>query len=245
MTMRRARLGLLLCFVLLATTAASVAQLDDEGRAAYARGDYAAAERAFREAIGRAPADPLLRYHRAIALTQLGRWDDAVAEYEQVLRLRPRDDVAAASRSALSSLRSATRSGAVARRNDEDEGTIRLERWAGGWIVEAVVNDSKRGRFLVDTGASITAISPELADSLGIVPGRPPVVVKLQTMSGETKAPVVGIAALRLGSIEARDVPAVIHEMPEGLDGILGNTFLGRYSVTLNARQGMLTVRRK
>lgn len=242
--MRRARQGLLLCFVLLATTAATVAELDEEGRAAYARGDYAAAERAFREAIGRAPSDALLRYHHAIALTQLGRWDDAVAEYEQVLRLRPRDDVAAASRSALTSLRSASRPG-VARRNDEDEGTIRLVRWGGGWIVEAVVNDTGRGRFLVDTGASITAISPELADSLGIVPGRPPVVIKLQTMSGETKAPVVGIATLRVGSIEARDVHAVIHDMPEGLDGILGNTFLGRYSVTLNARQGLLTVRRK
>jgi hypothetical protein len=31
--------------------------------------------------------------------------------------------------------------------------------------------------------------------------------------------------------------------MPAGLDGILGNTFLGRYSVTLNAQQGHLVVR--
>ena len=243
--MRRVRVGLLLSFLLVASTAATVAQLDDEGRAAYARGDYAAAERAFRQAIARAPADALLRYHRANALTQLGRWEDAVAEYEQVLRLRPRDDVAAASRTALNTLRSASRQGSATRRNDEDEGTIRLERWGGGWVAEAVVNDAARGRFLVDTGASITAISPGLADALGIVPGRPPVVIKLQTMSGETKAPVVGIATLRLGSIEARDVHAVIHDMPEGLDGILGNTFLGRYSVTLNARQGLLTVGRK
>lgn len=243
--MRRTSVGLVLVFVLLTTTAATVAQLDQEGRAAYARGDYDAAERAFGEAIARAPADPLLRYHRAGALTQLGRWDDAVAEYQHVLRLRPREEIAVAARAALQNLRSANRPGAPTRRNDEDEGTIRLERWSGGWVVEAVVNDAARGRFLVDTGASITAISPQLADSLGIAPGRPPLIITLQTMSGETKAAVVGIGALRLGTIEARDVPAVIHDMPEGLDGILGNTFLNRYSITLNARQGLLTVRRR
>jgi hypothetical protein len=53
----------------------------------------------------------------------------------------------------------------------------------------------------------------------------------------------VSISLLRLGSVEAKDVPAVVHDIPGGLDGILGNTFLGRYSVTLNARQGLLTVR--
>ena len=244
--MKRGAFGLVLVLVLVTTTgAATVAQLDQEGRAAYARGDYEAAERAFGEAVARAPADPLLRYHRAGALTQLGRWDDAVAEYQHVLRLRPREDIAAAARTALQNLRPATRPGAATRRNDEDEGTIRLERWSGGWVVEAVVNDVGRGRFLVDTGASLTAISPELAESLGIAPGRPPLVVTLQTMSGETKAPVVSIGAIRLATIEARDVPAVIHDMPQGLDGILGNTFLARYSVTLNARQGLLTVRRK
>jgi len=55
----------------------------------------------------------------------------------------------------------------------------------------------------------------------------------------------VVIGTLAVGDVEAKDVSAVVHEMPEGLDGILGNTFLGRYSVTLNAQQGQLTVRRK
>jgi len=54
----------------------------------------------------------------------------------------------------------------------------------------------------------------------------------------------VTIPSLRLGELEAQDVIAVIHETV-GLDGILGNTFLARYTVTLDARQGLLTVRRR
>jgi predicted aspartyl protease len=69
--------------------------------------------------------------------------------------------------------------------------------------------------------------------------------LKLQTMSGELKAPLVSIAALKVGSVEAKDVPAVVHDVPGGLDGVLGNTFLDRYSVTFNTRQGLLTVRGK
>jgi clan AA aspartic protease (TIGR02281 family) len=239
--MRLSARAIVVVLTVFLTIGNAVADLDDEGRAAYMRGDYVAAERAFNAAIARSPANPLLRYHRAASLTQLGRWDEAVVEYEYVLKLRPSDDVAAASRGALNNLRSLT---APAKRGAADgEGTIRLEPWGGGWVAEVVVNNTARGRFLVDTGASVTAISRELADNLGIVAGRPPLILRLHTMAGEVKAPVVSISLLRLGSVEAKDVPAVVHDIPGGLDGILGNTFLGRYSVTLNARQGLLTVR--
>jgi clan AA aspartic protease (TIGR02281 family) len=225
------------------TSTAAPADFDAEGRAAYVRGDYAAAERAFSTAIASSPGDSVLRYHRAASLTQLGRWEEAVAEYEQVLKLRPSDEVAAAARAALKNLKALTAQDQ--RRGEDSEGRVRLERWGGGWVAEVVINNAARGRFLVDTGASITAISRELADGLGIAPGRPPVMLKLQTMSGELKAPLVSIAVLKVGSVEAKDVSAVVHDVPGGLDGVLGNTFLDRYSVTFNTRQGLLTVRGK
>ena len=229
--------------VFMTSSAAAPADFDTEGRAAYVRGDYAAAERAFSAAIAGSPADSVLRYHRAASLTQLGRWEEAVAEYEHVLKLQPSDEVAVASRAALRNLRALTAQDQ--RRAEDSEGRIRLERWGGGWVAEVVINHAARGRFLVDTGASITAISHELADGLGIVPGRPPVMLKLQTMSGELKAPLVSIAVLKVGGVEAKDVPAVVHDIPGGLDGVLGNTFLDRYSVTFNARQGLFTIRGK
>ena len=38
------------------------------------------------------------------------------------------------------------------------------------------------------------------------------------------------------------NTPAVILDMP-GLDGILGNTFLNRYTITLDAERGVLVMR--
>jgi clan AA aspartic protease (TIGR02281 family) len=235
------------CFaliVLLLATGASHADFDSAGRSAYARGDYAGAERAFSEAINRAPTDPLPRYHRAGALTQLGRWNEAVDEYERVLQLRPPEQVALATKGALKSLLPLTRRGAASVSVDRDVSTIRLDRSRGGWIADVVLNDSRRARFLVDTGASVTVLSPDLADALGIAPSTRGRVMRLQTIAGETEAPIVMIPSLRVGELEARDVIAVIHETV-GLDGILGNTFLARYTVTLDARQGLLTVRRR
>ena len=241
--MMRAVRSIGLIALLLLSMGATLSDLDQAGRAAYARGDYDAAERAFRDAIARTPNDALLRYHRAAALTQLGRWDEAIDEYERVLQLRPSEEVAAASRGALNTLMPLARR-TPTRRADADETTIPLERSRGGWITEVVVNDTRKTRFLVDTGASLTVLTPELADELGIKPPRRGRVVRLQTLSGETQGPVVTIPLLRVGDLEARDVLAVIHEIPD-LDGILGNTFLARYSVTLDARRGLLTVRRK
>jgi aspartyl protease family protein len=240
------RLGrsIALLVLLMLSTAAALADLDEAGRAAYARGDYAAAERAFKEAIVRAPADALLRYHRAAALTKLGRWDEAIDEYERVLQLRPTDDIASASRGALKTLLPLAGRTTPRRSGDADEATIHLERSRGGWIGEVLLNDVRKGRFLVDTGASLTVLTPELADELGIKPPRRGRIVRLQTLSGITEGPVVTIPSLRIGDMEARDVSAVIHELG-GLDGILGNSFLARYTVTLDARQGLLTVRRR
>jgi len=240
--MRRVDLGFAL-FVLLLATGASHANFDSAGRAAYARGDYAAAERAFGEAINRVPADPLPRYHRAGALTELGRWNEAIDEYERVLQLRPPEQVALATKEALKSLLPLTRRAAPSVA-DRDVSTIRLDRSRGGWIADVTLNDSRRARFLVDTGASVTVLSPDLADVLGIAPPARGRVMRLQTITGETEAPIVLIPSLRVGDVEARDVIAVIHDTV-GLDGILGNTFLARYTVTLDARQGLLTVRRR
>ena len=242
--MSRAGRGLTLALLFVLSTAASHGELDSAGRGAYARGDYAAAERAFSEAISRAPGDALLRYHRAGALTQLGRWNEAVDEYERVLQLRPSEQIALATRGALKTLLPLTRRAALSASGDRDVSTIRMDRSRGGWIADVVLNDSRRARFLVDTGASVTVLSPELADVLGIAPSSRSRVMRLQTLAGETEAPIVMIPSLRVGDLEARDVIAVIHETA-GLDGILGNTFLARYTVTLDARQGLLTVRRR
>lgn len=225
---------------LLAAASAAGADLDQAGRAAYARGDYTTAERLFGEAVSRRPKDPVVRYHRAVALFALGRWSEAAAEYENALRLNPTPDVAEASLEGLRRVRPLLR--AAPRRRADDETVVALERRGGGWVATVTLNGYLRGRFLVDTGAAITAISRGVADELDIrpLPGVP--ALKLQTAGGLVQAPPTVIPTLRVGDIEAVDTPAVILDMP-GLDGILGNTFLNRYTITLDAERGVLVMR--
>jgi aspartyl protease family protein len=238
---RGARTAFLLVLVLLATLGATGAELDERGKAAYARGDYVLAEQLFGQAIARAPGNPVHHYHRAVALTRLSRWREASAAYEAVLRLRPSPEIAAAARTGLESLAPMTRR-PEPESVDTVEVPIHLQR-AGIWTADVVLNDTRTVRFLVDTGATFCMISPALASTLGIDPGPRPEMMRIHALSGMTTGPLVSVPSVRLGDAEARNVAAVIHAIPPGMDGILGNTFLSRFTVTLDAERSMLTLR--
>ena len=226
-----------------ADAARSVADLNEAGKAAYARGDLAAAERLFDQAIAEAPNEPLLHYHRGITLMRLSRWPDAAAAFQSALRLDPPPDVAAAARAGLRSTESLLRR-PEPRGPRADETTVRLQRLGGNWVAHVRVND-RVARFLVDTGASTCVISPGLAAALNIRPDRQAPPVPLQTISGVTRGQLVSIPSLRVGDVEAEDVIAVVHPLGASMDGILGNTFLARFMVTLDPAQGVLRLNPK
>ncbi len=69
------------------------------GSAEYRRGDYAAALEAFGQAKG-----PDAAYNRGNALARLGRYRDAIAAYDEALRLRPGMEDARANREAVERL---------------------------------------------------------------------------------------------------------------------------------------------
>lgn len=96
----------------------------------------------------------------------------------------------------------------------------------GHYWIEAMVGGAPR-RFLVDTGATVTAISEDLATDAGIEasPGRMP--VRLRTASGTLMARMATIPELRFGNVVARDMDAVIAPGTEGLN-VLGMNFLSR-----------------
>src|SRR5262249_30742754 len=139
------------------------------------------AERLFREAIAAAPREPMPHYHRGVALTRLRRFSEAAAAYREALQLDPPADIASAARSALSTvepvrpqrlpddgLAAPARDRSRMRRSDVPSDSVRLQRKFGNWFVDVVLNDTQRATFLVDTGATICAITPALAEALGI-----------------------------------------------------------------------------
>ena len=96
----------------------------------------------------------------------------------------------------------------------------------GHYWIEARVNGTPQ-RFMVDTGATVTAISTEVALAARIRPDplRLPVVVR--TANGSTQAQMAQIDELRFGSIVARDMDAIVTASTGGLN-VLGMNFLSR-----------------
>jgi clan AA aspartic protease (TIGR02281 family) len=238
-TGRSALLLPLLGLVLVASVAATVSDLNEAGKAAYAKGDFTTAERLFSQALAKAPDEPLLHYHQGITLMRLSRWREASAAFEAALRLNPPPEVEAAAREGIRSLGPLLRQ-PTARGPVPDETAVTLQRIEGNWFAQVRLNDSRTARFLVDTGASTCVISPGLATALDIRPDRQAQPVPLQTISGLTSGHVVTIPSLRVGDVEAQDVIAVVHPLGPSMDGILGNTFLSRFTMTLDSERGLL-----
>ncbi|MBC2668696.1 TIGR02281 family clan AA aspartic protease [Novosphingobium piscinae] len=96
----------------------------------------------------------------------------------------------------------------------------------GHFWVKATLNGTPQ-RFLVDTGATVTAISPEVAETARVTPQPMRQPILLRTANGTVPAQLVTIGEVRIGNVVARDLDAVV---APGLQGtsVLGMNFLSR-----------------
>lgn len=130
---------------------------------------------------------------------------------------------------ALQSLRSLRRQLGDYARQREDK------RENGLIIVAATLGDDEGSTFIVDTGASVTTISPALARVLGLDgKGGPEMAV---TLAGgiKLKGPEVILPRLTVFGKTAEQVKAVVIDSPmPGVDGLLGHTFLAKFDYKID-----------
>lgn len=105
------------------------------------------------------------------------------------------------------------------------ETQIKLARDGHFWI-NAQVNGAEAA-FLVDTGATLTAVSADLAQRAGLEPRNNAVPVRIVTANGAVAAEVTRIEDLSFGNIAASDIDAVIAPSL-GETNVLGMNFLSR-----------------
>ena len=96
----------------------------------------------------------------------------------------------------------------------------------GHFWVRAQVNGVTR-RFLVDTGATLTTLSPDSADAAGLRPQRWGQKVVLNTANGSTTGALASIDRLQVGNVVARHIDAVVAP-GLGETNVLGMNFLSR-----------------
>jgi aspartyl protease family protein len=88
--------------------------------------------------------------------------------------------------------------------------------------------DGRRLNFLIDTGASVIALTADDAASLGLHPGDSEYRIMLKTANGVVRAAPATLGMVEIGGIIVRDVTAVV--MPDGAlsENLLGMSFLSR-----------------
>ncbi len=79
----------------------------------------------------------------------------------------------------------------------------------GHFWIDATINGRPR-RFMVDTGATLTAVSPAAAREADLEPSTLRQPVLLRTANGTVSADLVTIEELRFGNVVARDLDAVV-----------------------------------
>lgn len=104
--------------------------------------------------------------------------------------------------------------------------TVRIRQSPDGHFWARVRLNGYERRMLIDSGATMTAISVETARNAGIEPnGGIPVV--LRTANGTIQAERGRAETVRLGSLETRDLPVVISPTFGRFD-VIGMNFLSR-----------------
>ena len=99
--------------------------------------------------------------------------------------------------------------------------------YRGHYLVHPTI-ENFRVRMMVDSGASLVALTAEDAKALGLTAGSNPRWMTLSTANGSVSGFRAVLKEIRLGEIVVRNVDAVV--LPQGALSIslLGNSFLGK-----------------
>ena len=111
---------------------------------------------------------------------------------------------------------------------------LQLAESRHGTVFVPVVVNGRPLRFIFDTGASISAVTPEVATALGLVPDGKTLV------NGTIPARLTTLDTLSVGSIHHDHVRAAIVSLPEErriderFDGVLGLDILSQHDVAID-----------
>lgn len=111
-------------------------------------------------------------------------------------------------------------------------------------ILQVTVNDRVKGRFLLDTGASHMVFSQAFASRLGLnLAGVKSIKSTLADGKTVDAKPVI-LRKVKVGNAVEENVEAVVLPAPpaQGIDGLLGMSFLKNYMIQLDPKNNKLTL---
>jgi aspartyl protease family protein len=112
-------------------------------------------------------------------------------------------------------------------------GQVPIRRRNGGIpVVSVTFNRRQTFDMLVDSGASMTVITREMARAMGITEADVIQEARFATANGVVVKPIVMVNSMELGGVTNTMVPVAV--APPGLEmGLLGQDFLSRFDVSI------------
>lgn len=112
-------------------------------------------------------------------------------------------------------------------------------------IVQALLNNSAYVNLIVDTGSSVTVISPAVAQELGIdLEGDHPT-ASFQTANGIISVPIVTLDSVEVKGMEVRGLTASVHDVSPEVSGLLGLNFLQHFRMDIDHQNALLHLEKK
>jgi predicted aspartyl protease len=119
-------------------------------------------------------------------------------------------------------------------------------------LVPVVLNGNQTATFLLDTGANITVIMPTLANRLGAErpPGGPKTRARI-TSGQDVEMSLIRVKSIGVGAARIDNFPVAVYDLPPLVpgatpavlvEGLLGNDFVGLFTMTVDPRAGKLTL---
>jgi predicted aspartyl protease len=113
-------------------------------------------------------------------------------------------------------------------------------------FVTALLNDEKSANLLLDTGATTTLLTPEMAEMAGIAP-EPDAEKGTVSLLGDKQVemPFVKLPVVRIGDAIVKNLRVGVYGVdPDkpSVDGILGEDFLSHYVVSIDHKSKKLTL---
>jgi clan AA aspartic protease (TIGR02281 family) len=111
-------------------------------------------------------------------------------------------------------------------------------------VIPVTINNKLEKPFAVDTGATYTIISQEIANALNLTPNPSIPPITLQTANGAVQAPMVNLDSVTVGGLSTPNVAVAVHSLDNSpfMAGLLGLNFLNRFKMTVDATRNQLTL---
>jgi aspartyl protease family protein len=175
---------------------------------------------------------------------KLGQFCDAVLPIETWVSLNPAQNDTSQTQAMIASYRS---KGKCELGTGTGEEVFAVSR--PNSIVKLPVSiNGTRGLFVLDTGATFVTLKNTFAQKAKIeVDGNS--IVRLHTANGTSMAKRGRAGTIQLRSLQAKEVPVVVQDdakvsFGDGVDGLLGMSFLSRFKLTVDAKNVRLSARK-